>query len=226
VQGRISSNFVDALRQRLGSEGYRFVNAGVAGHEAFNVLTRLDTVIGHQPDYVVILVGTNDVTATLSPRIARLSRLTKRIPQPPSAEFYHDTMLQIVRTLKAKTSANIALASLPVLGEDLDSLANRRIREHNALLKEITSQEHASYLPVYERQEAYLRTLQQEPGRGFEDGLGLSLQLLVRHFLLRQSFDAISSQNGFVLLTDGMHLNSRGAAFITDEIETFLRAHT
>jgi hypothetical protein len=115
-------------------------------------------------------------------------------------------MLQIVRTLKAKTSARIALASLPVLGEDLDSVANQCIREYNARLKEIASQEHTSYLPVYERQEVYLRAIQQRPGRGFEDGVKLSLQLLVRHFLLRQSFDAISGQNGFVLLTDGMHL--------------------
>jgi acyl-CoA thioesterase-1 len=91
VQGKISSNFVDALRQRLGAEGYRFVNAGVAGYEAFNVLTHLDTVIDHRPDDIVILVGTNDVTATLSPTLARLSRLTKDPPRPfPAVLSRHD----------------------------------------------------------------------------------------------------------------------------------------
>jgi lysophospholipase L1-like esterase len=39
-----------------------------------------------------------------------------------------------------------------------------------------------------------------------------------------QSFDEISKKNGFLLVTDGIHMNSRGAAIIADQIESFLRA--
>jgi len=53
----------------------------------------------------------------------------------------------------------------------------------------------------------------------------LSIKALARHFLLRQSFDEISRKHHFALLTDGIHMNSRGAAFIADEIEAFLRSH-
>jgi lysophospholipase L1-like esterase len=185
----------------------------------------LDHAISLKPDYIVILVGTNDVTATLSPTIARLSLLTKKLPQPHSAQFYHDNMLQIVRTLKEKTSAKIGLVSLPILGEDLESLPNQRIREYNALLRGIAVQEEAAYLPVYERQEEYLKNSQRKTGRTFESGIRSSLMLLVRHYVLRQSFDTISEKNGYVLVTDGMHMNSRGAAFIADEIESFLRGN-
>ena len=223
MRGQISSNFIDVLAERMGKDSYRFVNQGVAGYEAYNVLMRLDSAINLKPDYVVILVGTNDVTATLSPTIARLSRLTKKIPQPHTAQFYRETIFQIVKTLKEKTSAKVGLISLPILGEALESLPTQRIREYNALLKEITIQEQAGYLPVYERQEEYLKNNQHEAGRTFESGIKSSLMLLIRHYMLKQSFDTISEKNGYLLVTDGIHMNSRGAAFIADEIESFLR---
>ena len=223
MRGQISSNFVDVLTERMGKDGYRFINQGVAGYEAYNVLTHLDQAISLKPDYIVILVGTNDVIATLNPKVARLSRLTKKLPQPHSAQFYRDNMLQIVRTLKKKTSAKIGLVSLPILGEDLESLPNQRIREYNTILKEIAVQEQAVYLPVHEHQEEYLKNNQNKTGRTYESGIRSSFMLLLRHYVLRQSFDTISKKNGYVLVTDGIHMNSRGAAFIADEIESFLR---
>lgn len=222
MRGQISSNFVEILAERMGEDGYRFVNQAVAGYEAYNVLMGLDSAISLEPDFVVILVGTNDVTATLSPTIARLSRLTKKIPQPHSAQFYRENIFEIVRTLKAKTSAQVGLVSLPILGEDLESLPNQRIRAYNALLQEIALQEEVGYLPVYERQEAYLKKAQHGAGRTFSSGMRSSLMLLIRRYILGQSFDTISEKNGYLLVTDGMHMNSRGAALIADEIESFL----
>jgi lysophospholipase L1-like esterase len=225
VRGQVSYNFVNLLEQRMTEDGFQFINAGVAGDQAYNVLMRLDSVIDYQPDFVIILVGTNDVTATLSPTLARISRLTKRFPQPPSAGFYKHNMLRIINTLKEKTSAKIALVSLPILGEDLESIPNQRIKEYNALLKEIADEEQVSYLPVYELQEEYLRKVQQGSGRLYKSGGMLSIKALARHYLLRQSLDEISRKHHFLLVTDGIHMNSRGAAFTADEIESFLRSH-
>jgi lysophospholipase L1-like esterase len=224
VRGQVSYNFVNLLNQRMANDGFQFINAGVAGNQAYNVLMRLDSVIAYQPDFVIILVGTNDVTATLSPTLARISRLTSRFPRPPSAEFYKYNMLRIINALKEKTSAKIALVSLPVLGEDLESIPNQLIKDYNALLKGIADEEQVSYLPVYELQEKYLREVQQGSGRPYESGAMLSIKALARHYLLRQSFDEISKKHHFLLVTDGIHMNSRGAAFITDEIESFLRS--
>jgi lysophospholipase L1-like esterase len=225
VRGQVSYNFVNLLAQRMAEDGFQFINAGVAGDQAYNVSMRLDSVIDYQPDFVIILVGTNDVTATLSPTLARISRLTRKFPQPPSAEFYRYNMLSIIKILKEKTSAKIALVSLPVLGEDLESIPNQRIREYNALLQEIADEEQVGYLPVYELQEGYLREAQQGSGRPYESGGMLSIKALARHYLLRQSFDEISRKHHFLLVTDGIHMNSRGAAFIADEIESFLCSH-
>jgi lysophospholipase L1-like esterase len=225
VRGQVSYNFVNLLDQRMAGDGFQFINAGVAGDQAYNVLVRLDSVIDYRPDFVIILVGTNDVTATLSPTLARISRLTRKFPQPPSAKFYRYNMLRIIKTLREKTSAKIALVSLPILGEDLESIPNQRIKEYNALLKEIADEEQVSYLPVYGLQEEYLRKVQQGSGRPYKSGGMLSIKALARHYLLRQSFDEISRKHHFLLVTDGIHMNSRGATFIADEIESFLRSH-
>ena len=225
VRGQVSYNFVNLLDQRMTKDGFQFINAGVAGDQAYNVLMRLDSVIDYQPDFVIILVGTNDVTATLSPTLARISRFTRRFPQPPSAEFYKYNMLRIINTLKERTSAKIALVSLPVLGKDLESIPNQRIKDYNALLKDIADEKQVGYLPVYELQEEYLSEVQRGSGRPYESGGMLSIKAVARHYLLRQSFDEISRKHHFLLVTDGIHMNSRGATFIADEIEAFLRSH-
>jgi lysophospholipase L1-like esterase len=226
VRGQVSCNFVRLLDQRMAENGFKFINAGVAGDQAYNVLVRLDSVVAYRPDFIIILVGTNDVTATLSPALGRISRLTRRFPQPASAEFYQSNMLQIVKTLKERTTARIALVSLPVLGEDLESIPSQRIREYNALLREIANEEQVGYLPVSELQEEYLRKVQRRSGRPYESGGMLSIKALARHYLLRQSFDEISRKHHFLLLTDGIHMNCRGATFIVEEVESFLLANT
>ena len=221
VRGQVSTNFVNLLNQRMYKHGFHFVNAGVNGDLAYNVLMRLNTVVDKQPDFIIILVGTNDVVGALMPRMARRYRRTKRLPQLPTEQWYRDNILKIVHYLKENTRAKIALASLPVLGENLMSTFNKTIPAYNTHLKEIAVQEQISYLPIHERQKEYL-TRTQPTGRDFESKGWLTIGLLTRHYLLRQNFDTISKRYGYVLVTDGVHMNNLGASFIIEEIESFL----
>jgi lysophospholipase L1-like esterase len=225
VRGQVSTNFVNLLNQRMYKYGFRFINAGVNGDLAYNVLMRLDPVVDKQPDFIVILVGTNDVIGSLVPRMAEWYRRVKKLPILPTEQWYRDNMREIVQYLKENTRAKIALASLPVLGENLTSTFNKTISAYNVHLKEIAIQEQIGYLSVHERQEEYL-TKTQPIGRDFESEGRLTRGLLIRHYLLRQSFDTISRKYGYVLVTDGIHMNSRGASFIVEEIESFLLTNT
>jgi len=224
VRGQTSANFVDLLNQRMHKDGFRFINAGVNGNLAYNVLVRLRAVAAKRPDFIIILVGTNDVVGALVPEWGKRQRRTKRLPQLPTEQWYRDNMLKIVRYLKENTRARIALSSLPVLGENLASSANKTISEYNARLKEIAAQEQVGYLPAHERQRAYLART-RPAGRDFYVGRRLTTGAILRHYLLGQSFEAISKKYGYLLLTDGIHLNSLGASFVGGEIESFLRAN-
>lgn len=224
VCGQVSVSFVDLLRRRLGDDGFLFINAGVNGDLAYNVLGRLDAVIARQPDFVIVLAGSNDVNATLNPGIRLGYCLWKGLPESPRSEWYRANMVRIIRLLKEKTSARIAVTSFPVLGEDLESLPNQRIRAYSALLMEIAFEEGVAYLPVHERQEEYLRQVRHVSGRPHYADSTIMWTSLLRHYVLRRSFDTIAEENGFVLTTEGLHLNSRGAAIVADEVEFFLRA--
>lgn len=221
VRGQVSTDFVNLLNQQMLKHGFHFINAGVNGDLAYNVLMRLNTVVDKQPDFIIILVGTNDVIGALVPRLAKWYHRVKKLPQLPTEQWYCDNILKIVHYLKENTRAKIALSSLPVLGENLMSTFNKTINTYNGHLKEIAAQEQVGYLPIHERQEEYL-TRTQPAGRDFESDGRLTRGLLIRHYLLRQSFDTIAKRYGYVLVTDGIHMNSRGASFITEEIESFL----
>ena len=225
VRGMFGAGFVKILERRMARDGFEFRNFGIGGDLSFNVLARVDPVIALLPDYIIILVGTNDVTAALYPGLSRISaRVLKRGPGCNfTAESYQKNMLSIVKMLKQRTQAEIAIASLPVVGEDVSSTVNERVRQYNALLKEIAAQENAGYLPVHERQEECLQAAVNGRGRAFRPADMLMFKLILKHYIMRRSYDDISRDNGFLLLTDGIHMNGRGAAIIADLAEEFLR---
>jgi lysophospholipase L1-like esterase len=223
TQGRISVSFVNTLKQKLDPRQYKFINQGIAGFESYNILKTLDKAIDTKPDFVILLGGTNDILSALDPKLSRLSRRLKKIPHEPTISNFCHNITEIVKRLKQSTHAMIAIASLPVLGENLDSEENKLVKEYNSELKLISKTEDVFYLPVFEKQESFLNQVIQGKGKNCIKPSKMAFKSLAQHYLLFQSLDSISKKNGFVLLTDGIHLNSIGSKFVADEIELFIR---
>jgi lysophospholipase L1-like esterase len=87
-RGRSSANWVNVLQQRLAPGGYQFVNAGIDGGLAWNVLQRIDDIIRCQPDIVTLQAGTNDVNATYGVRQEKTYRRQQHIPHTPTLDWY------------------------------------------------------------------------------------------------------------------------------------------
>jgi lysophospholipase L1-like esterase len=223
TQGRISSSFVEMLKKRLGTKRFAYINQGVAGYESYNVWFKLDKALKTRPDFVILLVGTNDVMSSLDPGLGKLSRKLKKIPHEPTLFHYSENMTWIIRRLKEETLANIAAVSLPVLGENLDSIENKTIAEYNNAMKKITETEKVTYITVHEKQVDFLLSKAGRSGKDCVNSTKMAFRSLLQHYLLFRSLDTISAKNGFILLTDGIHMNSTGAKFIADEIEDFIR---
>ena len=222
TQGMISSSYVKILKGRLSTKQFNFKNHGVAGYESYNVMKKLEKAVKLSPDYVILLVGTNDVLSSLDPKLAELTRKLKKIPHEPSIFHYRNNVTSIVQRLKTDTNARIAIASLPVIGENLDSLENITIAEYNTELRSIAGTENVDYLPIFEKQKKFLEQKIKGRGKDYINSQKLAYSSLLLHYLLFMSFDRISRKNGFLLLTDGIHQNSFGAKFIADEIEGFI----
>ena len=88
THGQVSYNYVNILSERLSVDGYQFVNAGINGNLAYNVVNRLDKIIGCDPDYVTVLIGTNDANASLSEKNRARYMKEMALPEEPNAEFF------------------------------------------------------------------------------------------------------------------------------------------
>lgn len=219
VRGRASVDFVRMLRERFPDRV--FVNAGVNGDVVFEAWERLDAVLECRPSKVLVLVGTNDVRATLSATVARAMRRSKGLPGTPSLNSYREYLSRIVVRLE-DSGVDSGLCSLPPLGQDLASVANRRVREFNAVIRDVAEREDAAYLAVYERLASALEAAAATSGPAFNGEWRPCLESLVRHFVLRESYDAIARRRGLLLSPDLIHLNTLAAQVIADTAAEFV----
>ncbi len=224
--GTVSFNYLELLGARPSLAEFRFINHGVDGDLAWNGLQRLDKVIADRPDFVSILIGTNDVNATMSERNWLRYKSFNHLPTEPTLAWYESNLTIIVQRLRQETQAHVALISLAVIGEDLEHEANRKVDLYNEAVRRVAAQEKVAYLPLHERMVAYLRENEAEraqlpPRLEYRDGLHNTGNALGLHNT-GVSWDEVSRRNGLLLTTDCLHLNSIGAGMIADLIEAWL----
>jgi lysophospholipase L1-like esterase len=220
VRGRASVDFVQILRDRFAGRG--FVNAGVNGNVAWELLQRLDQIIACRPSHVVILVGTNDVQATLTADATASTRESKHLPEDPSLGWYAACLTQIVDRLR-EVGSRVALCSLPPIGQDLAAPVNVVVRDANGEIRGVCESRGADYLPVYERLVELLASQGATQGPAWTGSWLPGSLSLIEHFVLRRDYDSIALARGWLLSPDGVHMDSMGAALIADTVEDWLR---
>jgi len=224
--GTVSFNYVDLLSARPALSDFRFINHGVNADLAWNGLQRLDAVIADKPDFVTILIGTNDVNATMSERNLLRYNSFKQLSVVPTLAWYEENLKKIVLHLKLETTARLALLSLAPIGEDLEHEANRKVNLYNQVVRRMAEEEQMAYLPLQERMVEYLRDhegdrAQLPPRLEYRDGLHNTGNAVALH-ATGLSWDEVSRRNGLLLLTDTLHLNGVGGGMIADLIEAWL----
>ena len=110
--------WIDELEKRPQNNRFRFVNLGVGGDLSFNTVGLLDRVIAVRPDRVIVLIGTNDIMASVFPNFRRFVRVWKRLSEEPSPARFEENLVFIVHKLQRGANSRIGLSSLAPLGED------------------------------------------------------------------------------------------------------------
>ena len=220
THGSMSANYVDMLAERFGN--LTWVNAGVNAEVAYEALLRLDEVIKLQPDYVSILIGTNDANLQLLQDQWQVQFKINQLPGAPEEDSYRQNLLEIIRRLQAETSAQITLLSLPTIGEDSDHISFQQAARYSQIIKDVAEEMGIAYLPLNERMTAYLQEHSSAPKYPFEKwDIAMSL-LGFKRLVLHRNLDRIAEEHGFVLHVDHLHLNTSGAKMIADLIEEFI----
>lgn len=205
TQGTLGRDWVGDLRKKPEFRGYAFVNAGDNGNTSADLRGRVDSdITACAPDRVTLLIGANDVR--------------DGVP----VEEYQENLTAIVDRIKSKTSARIALMSLPPLGEDLDADINRKLRDYNAVIEETAARTTVDYVPVNERFTEHLQDQGDRPAYDF--GFTTAFLAATEHYLFGQSWDDVARDNGLDLYVDHIHLSDRGGAIVTDLAAQWLSA--
>lgn len=221
TQANVSVNYVKMLMRDRG-EKFRFYNCGVNGDLAWNVVQRLKKIIEIKPDYITIMIGTNDVLATYSPKKYQRYVKYKHLSHEATKDWYIENLKTIIHVLKEKSGAKIAILSLPLITEDSSHVMYKRSVEYSGIIKNIASENNLIYLPLNEQQQKYLEENTSHPKSVFSDSDKFSMGVIARHYLLCRRWDALSRKYGFQLTTDHVHQNSKGAAMICKLIGEFL----
>jgi lysophospholipase L1-like esterase len=221
VRGQISFNFVDYLAHKDELQDFQFVNAGINDDLAYSLLQRLEPIISCKPVYIVILVGTNDLLGSQYPKLATYYKWVKQLPHKPDIDWYRENLRQIVENLRQKTTAKVALVALPMVGEAFNTTVNLEVVKYNEVIQRVAVQEGVKYLPIYEQQVQYLIGNKRSfvPTGNYKQ----IVQSMIDRLVFKKSFDEIAIKNGYLLHTDGIHLNTRGGMMMADQVEKFLK---
>jgi lysophospholipase L1-like esterase len=220
--------WIDELASRPQNGRFRFLNFGVGGDLSFDTTRRLDPVLRAAPDRVIVLIGTNDILASVFPNFRRFTRAWKRTPQDASTVRFKDNLELITQRVQQATGATIALSSLAPIGEALQSndavqsRLNDLIVAYNDVIADVSRRSGAYYIPFFEHFRAELaRSAIVKPFTRFSFA-AFYRDYLFREMILGRSFDQIAQSNGWEFHIDGIHLNTRGGRILTEAVQQFL----
>lgn len=222
-------DWVADLERRPQNRDIRFRRFAKGGDLAYDGAQRLPKLIASKPDAVLIMLGGNDVMASMPQQSAYyrvLLKLTKHLARAPSLDWFREVMTNLLARLQSETNAKIGIISLPPWGENLDSAdpyqaeLNRRFAEHNRVLRALADEQHATYIPFYER---FCDLLRAAPGQSLPSFKILPFYRdIFRQVVLGKSNDEIAALNGWKFHRDGIHLNSTSGKLLADLVQEFL----
>lgn len=113
-----------------------YINAGIGGNKVQDLLDRIgDDVIAHDPDWITISIGINDVWHGIN-----------GTPLP----LFTDKYEELVRRLKNQTVAKLALFTTTVIGEDLENEPNNMLIAYNDFIRETAGKHNHLLVPQNE----------------------------------------------------------------------------
>ena len=117
THGNVSYDWVSDLINDL--PNFQTFNAGLNSDLSFSLLKRVEDVIACNPDFITILIGTNDINAAYAKKSLKRYISTGKISKNeiPNLTTFEKNLTKIVEIFQLKTKAKIALMTLPLMGK-------------------------------------------------------------------------------------------------------------
>ena len=221
THGHIGYDWVGNLRKNDDSKIY--INAGINADLTWNLNQRIDDIIKHNPDYVTILIGTNDAIGSQPVKLIQDYYIqTKNLPQVPSIEWFEEQIEIFVDKIKKNTSAKIAITTLPWLGEQGDASIISVIKNHNKIIKRIALKYNLSILDLFSKFKEQISSSNSVPYTTSELRRLRGLRAVILHYVFGWSWTKIGEKYKLQLLCDHIHLNEKGGNLMEQLVKEFL----
>ena len=221
THGHIGYDWVSSLRDKDDSKIY--INAGINADLTWNLNQRLDDIIKHNPDYITILIGTNDAIGSQPVKLIQDYFIqTKNLPQVPSIEWFEEQIEIFVDKIKKNTSAKIAITTLPWLGEQGDASIISVIKNHNKIIKRIALKYNLSILDLFSKFKEQISSSNSVPYTTSELRRLRGLRAVILHYVFGWSWTKIGEKYKLQLLCDHIHLNEKGGNLMEQLAKEFL----
>jgi len=223
TQGNVSYNWVKVLSEDFTDQGLTFLNFGINGELAYNLLQRIGEVLAAKPDVVIVLVGSNDTMGALNDESRSFYMKREKLPQVPSLNFFAENLYSIAGHLKDKTEARIVFVTLPPLGEVLNDKANRLLGMHNDEIRQVCESFDFDLLDLNKELVAYSNMHQDSSPYPYSSDRALIIKAAAKKYMLFRSWNQVTKMHNMILSHDGVHLNETSGGILASLVRDYLR---
>ncbi len=211
THGNLGTCWVEHLREEFPQD--MFLNEGINGDVIWQVHERLEPILKCRADLAILMIGSNDAMGSFDQSSGKYYKNNNKLPDIPTFDAYKKLLPELIDRLSE--IPNIALCTLPPIGEYPDSAINQHIGKFNVFIKKTAEDKNISVLDVSDSMwnELSKRTYQVKKNYNpkmtviAKDMYGARIQ----HYVFKKPWDRIAESRGQWLLFDQIHLGERGA---------------
>ena len=222
THGNVGQSWVDYLRNEFPAD--IFLNEGINGNTVWQVLKRLDPILACNPGIVIVMIGTNDALGSFDVNSGLRYKRNNNLPEVPTFEKYKDHFLELIERLIEVPE--IAICTIPPIGENKDSLVNIHVNKFNKFIESIANQKNIKLLPVSNNlwsdisSRTYPLIMDYNP-----KAIPLMRRIfggIFHHYILKKTWNKIARAKGQWILFDQIHLNERGANIVFKNVKDYI----
>jgi acyl-CoA thioesterase I len=222
THGNIGQSWVDCLRKDFPNDV--FLNEGINGNTAWQVIQRVDPILACKPDIVILMIGSNDAMGSFNVNSGLRYKRNNNLPEAPSFEKYKEQLADLLGRLS--DISKVAICTIPPLGESKDSLANQHVEKFNEFIKSISRINNIDLLPVYDLLWLDIDSRTYPLERDYNpNGIQLVKRIfggIFHHYIFKKSWNQIAKSKGQWILFDQIHLNETGANIVFKVVKNYI----
>jgi lysophospholipase L1-like esterase len=221
THGHIGYDWVSSLRNIDKSKVY--INAGINADLTWNLNQRIDDIIKHHPDYVTILIGTNDAIGSENIKhIQDYYVSTKGLPRLPHIDWYASELEKFIIDIQSKTNAKIAISTLSWLGEQSEAEIIKVVRSHNNIIRDLSAKYNLKLIDLFKEFDQIIDTNNSIPYTTTEWRRLRGLRAVILHYVFGWSWNRIGRKYKLKLLCDHIHLNEKAGVMLEELMKDFI----